>query len=179
MLWIFAVRLALHRQQRGHQSKPFVFSHISGPASSLSFWVIWLFGRFDPLLALRLRGPPWVSSQICLVWPLEKKSYTHNAPTCPSENTHTQASGEAVGEASWLRQHLDPDSWSDEVWCGLGASETLHSQWTCSTTCSVSYSTEVRQTIRPQKPRQYIRWILKEAFLFVALLYSVLWSCVL
>lgn len=54
-----------------------------------------------------------------------KSMHTHNKnsrATCLGRNTqvHTKAVGEAEGEASRLKQHLDPDSWLDETWCGLG-----------------------------------------------------------
>lgn len=81
----FVFNASSHEQQKDHQSNPSgsfsVFSHIKSSITVLSFWLTWLFGRFDPLLTSRLRGPPRVSSRICLVWPLVK-AHTNNAHTC-------------------------------------------------------------------------------------------------
>lgn len=102
---------------------------------------------------------------------------TNNAPHAWKKNTITHR--------PWVRRRVRPLH-SDNTWiqtAGLmrsdvasGVWNTLRSQWTRSTTCSV-YSTEVRQTIQPQRTRPYLRWILKKAFVLHCSC-NVLWSCV-
>lgn len=136
---LFLDEASSHAQQRGHQSKPsgsfFVFSHIGGATSSLSFWVIWLFGRPSLLLTSRLRGPSWVSSQICLVWPLVKvRVHTHTHTTI-----HTHITNKAdvclnintLKHKLWARRKVRPPD-SVNTWiqtAGLMRSDVASGIW--------------------------------------------------
>ena len=130
------------------------------------FWVIRLFGRLDPLLTSRSRGPSLSVESDLSALAFSKSTHSQTTRRTPEYKYTLTHKSRGWGGGWSLSTQTTPGS-RQPAWSGLmwpRASETLHPQWTRSATCSVPYSTEVGQTIQLQQPTPNIRYILMKDF---------------